>query len=156
MSLTKFCILANYLLDIMSRTSVTHFSSGMSTLSKMYPRNYLNGTILGFQTKRIQNYIYLNNRTLSNCPHLNILPHLLLIMVLILILLLKTLPILFIDSLLMKENQSSLQNIIQAFSCPNTTKSVLDRYSDTIFLIRQITKQHQKCNRTWNHISDQS
>ena len=29
----------------------------------------------------------------------------------------------------------------------------MDRYSDTVFSIRQITKQHQK-HYVWNHIND--
>ena len=29
----------------------------------------------------------------------------------------------------------------------------MDRYSDTILLIRHITKQHQKVNKAWNYIS---
>ena len=30
----------------------------------------------------------------------------------------------------------------------------MDRYSDTTFLIRQITMQQQKLNHAWNHIKD--
>ena len=29
-----------------------------------------------------------------------------------------------------------------------------ERYGDTVFLLRQISKQHSKFNHMWNHVSD--
>ena len=60
MSLIYFCILADYLPDIVSTTSVTHFSLWMSIL-KMHPNKlYLNQKILGFELCKIS-----LNRTLD-------------------------------------------------------------------------------------------
>ena len=36
---------------------------------------------------------------------------------------------------------------------PKYNQLLMDRYSDVIFLIRQVTKQHQKFNHAWNHIN---
>ena len=30
----------------------------------------------------------------------------------------------------------------------------MDTYSDAVFLIQQTTKQHQKCDDVWNHMTD--
>ena len=37
---------------------------------------------------------------------------------------------------------------------PKYKQILLDRYSDTTFLLQQITKQHQEFDHDWNHINN--
>ena len=37
---------------------------------------------------------------------------------------------------------------------PKYIQPTMHIYSDTVFQIRQSTKQHQKCYHAWNHIND--